>query len=103
TAAREHSRITEPLGRLAAHGRRTWRIQGTATGQAAVLMPLLTVVVLAVAGTRLAAGAITVGDLLAVSRYAVLALGLGALTGTLGALARGRAAAARLDPLLALA
>ncbi|MGW1281099.1 ATP-binding cassette domain-containing protein [Streptomyces tsukubensis] len=103
TAAREHTRITEPLGRLAAHGRRTWRIQGTATGQAAVLMPLLTVVVLAVAGTRLAAGAITVGDLLAVSRYAVLALGLGALTGTLGALARGRAAAARLDPLLALA
>ncbi|MGV9315303.1 ATP-binding cassette domain-containing protein [Streptomyces sp. NPDC003691] len=102
TAAREHARITEPLGRLAVHGRRTWRIQGTATGQAAVLMPLLTVAVLAVAGTRLAAGAITVGELLAVSRYAVLALGLGALTGTLGALARGRAAGARLAPLFAL-
>ncbi|MFE0427350.1 ABC transporter transmembrane domain-containing protein, partial [Streptomyces sp. NPDC058953] len=103
TATREHRRITEPLTRLAAHGRRTWRIQGTATGQAAVLMPLLTVLVLAVAGTRLAAGAITVGELLAVARYAVLAMGLGALTATLGALARGRAAARRLDPLLALA
>lgn len=102
TAAREHRRITEPLTRLTAHGHRTWRIQGTATGQAAVLMPLLTVVVLAVAGTRLAAGALTVGELLAVSRYAVLAMGLGALTATLGALARGRAAAHRLEPLFAL-
>ncbi|MFD9718966.1 ABC transporter ATP-binding protein [Streptomyces sp. NPDC059076] len=102
TATREHARITEPLTALAAHGRRTWQIHGSAAGTSAVLLPLLSVLVLAVAGLRLAAGAISVGDLLAVSRYAVLAIGLGSLTGALGAIARGRSAAARLEPFLTL-
>lgn len=102
TARREHARITEPLGRLAEHGRRTWDVHGRATAGAAVLLPLLTVLVLAVAGLRLSAGALSVGDLLAVSRYAVLAVGLGVLTGALSSIARGRSAARRLDPLLAL-
>ncbi|MGW5673696.1 ABC transporter ATP-binding protein [Streptomyces sp. NPDC003860] len=102
TARREHARITEPLGRLAEHGRRTWDVHGRATAGAAVLLPLLTVLVLAVAGLRLAAGSLSVGELLAVSRYAVLAVGLGVLTGALSSIARGRSAARRLDPLLAL-
>ncbi|MEO3974473.1 ABC transporter ATP-binding protein [Streptomyces sp. CAU 1734] len=102
TARREHARITAPLAALATHGRRTWDIHGRATGGSAVLLPLLTVLVLAVGGLRLSAGAISVGDLLAVSRYAVLAVGLGALTGAFGSIARGRSAARRLDPLLAL-
>ncbi|MEU5977072.1 ABC transporter ATP-binding protein [Streptomyces sp. NPDC047315] len=102
TARREHARITEPLGRLAEHGRRTWDVHGRATAGAAVLLPMLTVLVLAVAGLRLSAGALSVGDLLAVSRYAVLAVGLGVLTGALSSIARGRSAARRLDPLLAL-
>ncbi|MCM2392764.1 ABC transporter ATP-binding protein [Streptomyces albipurpureus] len=102
SATRERARITEPLTALAAHGRRTWQIHGSAAGTSAVLLPLLSVLVLAVAGVRLAAGAISVGDLLAVSRYAVLAVGLGSLTGALGAIARGRSAARRLDPLLTL-
>ncbi|MGW6458305.1 ABC transporter ATP-binding protein, partial [Streptomyces sp. NPDC055078] len=102
TATREHARITEPVTALATHGRRTWEIHGRAVGGSAVLLPLLTVLVLAVAGVRLSAGAISVGELLAVSRYAVLAVGLGALTGALSAVSRGRTAARRLDPLLAL-
>jgi ATP-binding cassette, subfamily B, bacterial len=95
TATREHARITAPLTALAAHGRSTWRVHGRAVAGAALLLPLLTVLVLAVAGVRLTAGALTVGELLAVSRYAVLAMGIGALTGALAAIARGRAAARR--------
>ncbi|MFJ4686926.1 ABC transporter ATP-binding protein [Streptomyces sp. NPDC088789] len=102
TADREHARITEPLTRLAAHGRRTWDVHGRAAAGAAVLLPLLTVLVLAVAGLRTAVGALGVGELLAASRYAVLAVGLGVLTGSLSAAARGRSAARRLDTLLAL-
>ncbi|MFI1016407.1 ABC transporter ATP-binding protein [Streptomyces sp. NPDC020965] len=101
TATRERARVLEPLTALAVHGRRTWQVHGRAVGGSAVLLPLLTFLVLAVGGVRLAAGAISVGELLAVSRYAVLAVGLGALTGALSAISRGRAAARRLDPLLA--
>ncbi|MER5770971.1 ATP-binding cassette domain-containing protein [Streptomyces sp. NPDC001985] len=102
TATSEHARITEPLSALSGHGHRTWRIHGRAVGASAVLLPLLTVLVLAVAGLRMSAGAISVGDLFAVSRYAVLAVGLGALTGAFAAISRGRTAARRLEPLLDL-
>ncbi|WSV65801.1 ABC transporter ATP-binding protein/permease [Streptomyces sp. NBC_01013] len=102
TGAREYTRILEPLTALDVHGRRTWQVFGRATGHSAVLLPLLTFLVLAVAGLRLAAGAISVGDLVAVSRYTVLAVGVGSLTGALGALSRSHAAARRIDPLLAL-
>lgn len=102
TGAREYRRILEPLGALADHGRRTWTVYGRAAGQSALLLPLLMLLVLAVAGLRLHAGAIGVGDLVAASRYAALAVGIGSLTGALGALARSRAAARTLDPLLTL-
>ncbi|MFF8960209.1 ABC transporter ATP-binding protein [Streptomyces sp. NPDC014894] len=102
TATREHARITAPLTALAVHGHRVWEIQGRAVGGSAVLLPLLTILVLAVAGLRMSSGAISVGDLFAVSRYAVLAVGLGALTGALAAISRGRTAARRLQPLLDL-
>ncbi|MFK0148731.1 ATP-binding cassette domain-containing protein [Streptomyces griseus] len=102
TGAREHRRVLEPLTVLAEHGRRTWSVYGRAVGRSGLLLPLLMLLVLAVAGLRLGAGAIGVGDLVAASRYASLAVGIGALTGALGALARSRAAARSLDPLLAL-
>ncbi|NJQ06691.1 ABC transporter ATP-binding protein [Streptomyces lonarensis] len=102
TARREQARITEPLGELAAHGRRTWRIHGRAVGLSSVLLPVLTALVLAVAGLRVTAGALSVGELVTVSRYAALAMGIGAVTGALGALARSRAAGERLQPVLAL-
>ncbi|NGO85476.1 ABC transporter ATP-binding protein [Streptomyces sp. 196(2019)] len=102
TGAREYRRILEPLTTLAAHGRRTWTVYGRAAGQSALLLPLLMLLVLAVGGLRLQVGAIGVGDLVAASRYAALAVGIGSLTGALGALARSRAAARTLDPLLTL-
>ncbi len=102
TGAREYRRIIEPLSTLADHGRRTWTVYGRAAGQSALLLPLLMLLVLAVGGLRLHTGAIGVGDLVAASRYAALAVGIGSLTGALGALARSRAAARTLDPLLTL-
>ncbi|MBM7058526.1 ABC transporter ATP-binding protein [Streptomyces durocortorensis] len=103
TAAREHRRVLEPLAALAEHGRRTWTVYGRAVGRSGLLLPLLMLLVLAVAGLRLGAGTIGVGDLVAASRYASLAVGIGSLTGALGSLARSRAAARTLDPLLTLA
>ncbi|MEU2575522.1 ABC transporter ATP-binding protein [Streptomyces anulatus] len=103
TGAHEHRRVLEPLTALAEHGRRTWAVYGRAVGTSGLLLPLLMLLVLAVAGLRLHAGAIGVGDLVAASRYASLAVGIGALTGALGALARSRAAARSLEPLLTLA
>lgn len=102
TEERENARVLTPLPELSAQGRRMWRVQGRATAQAAVLVPLLQVIVLAVAGLRLAHGAISVGDLLAASRYALLATGIGMVVGELGALVRGRAAATRLATILAV-
>ncbi|MFE9695477.1 ATP-binding cassette domain-containing protein [Streptomyces sp. NPDC006270] len=102
TGAREHRRVLEPLTALAGHGRRTWAVYGRAVGRSGLLLPLLMLLVLAVAGLRLGAGAIGVGDLVAASRYASLAVGIGALTGALGSLARSRAAARSLEPLLTL-
>ncbi|MFJ6439449.1 ATP-binding cassette domain-containing protein [Streptomyces sp. NPDC091649] len=102
TGAREHRRVLEPLAALAGHGRRTWAVYGRAVGRSGLLLPLLMLLVLAVAGLRLGAGAIGVGDLVAASRYASLAVGIGALTGALGSLARSRAAARSLEPLLTL-
>ncbi|MEU3001263.1 ABC transporter ATP-binding protein [Streptomyces sp. NPDC006995] len=103
TGAREHRRVLEPLTALAEHGRRTWTVYGRAVGRSGLLLPLLMLLVLAVAGLRLGTGAIGVGDLVAASRYASLAVGIGSLTGALGSLARSRAAARSLDPLLTLA
>ncbi|WP_254407438.1 ABC transporter ATP-binding protein [Streptomyces sp. GMY02] len=102
TTEREQARILAPLPELAVQGRRMWSVHGRAVARAGVLMPLLTTGVLAVGGVRLAAGAISVGDLLAASRYAALAAGVGAAAGFLGSLVRSRAAARRVAELLAL-
>ncbi|WFB09810.1 ABC transporter ATP-binding protein/permease [Streptomyces sp. LX-29] len=102
TAERERARILQPLPELAHQGHRMWRVQGRSTAQAAALVPLLQIAVLAVAGSRLVAGELTVGGLLAASRYAVLATGFGALVGHLNGLVRSRAAARRLGDVLAV-
>ncbi|MGK5730497.1 ABC transporter transmembrane domain-containing protein [Streptomyces sp. URMC 124] len=102
TAAREEARILEPLPALSREGHRMWRVQGRSTAQAGTLVPLLQITVLAVAGLRLSQGLLTVGDLLAASRYAVLATGVGMLVGHLNAAARARAAAARSAEVLAV-
>ncbi len=102
TAARERARILAPLPELSRQGHRTWRIQGRAAAQGAVVVPLLQFAVIAVGGLRLAAGRLSVGELLAASRYAVLAAGIGMVVSRLDALVRARAAAARAAEVLAL-
>lgn len=102
TAERERARILAPLPELSAQGERMWSVHGRAVARSGVLMPLLTTGVLAVGGTRLASGAISVGELMAASRYAALAAGVGAVAGLLGSLVRSRSAARRTGELLSL-
>lgn len=101
TEDRETARILRPLPELSEAGHRMWRVQGRASGQSVAVAPLLQLGVLAVAGVLLARHRITVGEVLAASRYAVLATGVGVLVGQLSGLARARAAAGRLDEVLA--
>ncbi|WP_242587691.1 ABC transporter ATP-binding protein [Streptomyces sp. MST-110588] len=102
TGRRETARVLAPLPGLSRQGHRMWHVQGRSTAQAAVLVPLLQIAVLTVAGIRLSYGALTVGELLAVSRYATLATGVGQLVGHLNGLVRSRAAARRLAEVLQL-
>ncbi|MER6621622.1 ABC transporter ATP-binding protein [Streptomyces sp. NPDC000931] len=92
TGARERARILAPLEELAALGRRMWALHGRALGRSGVLVPLLTLAATAVGGLRLASGALSVGELLAVCRYAQLTAGVGGAASLLGAVVRGREA-----------
>ncbi|MEV8533711.1 ABC transporter ATP-binding protein [Streptomyces sp. NPDC051211] len=102
TTDRERRRILKGLPELGVEGRQMWRVYGATVARSSALMPLLLYAVIAVAGFRLAGGALGVGELLAASRYAALAAGMGAVTGQLAALVRGRAAAGRTAELLDL-
>jgi ATP-binding cassette subfamily B protein len=100
TRDREAARIMTPLPELSRQGHLMWRTMGRSTARAAALLPLLQLAVLAVAGLRLAEGALSVGGMLAAWRYGVLATGTGVLVGHLSGLVRGRAAAGRLSEIL---
>ncbi|WP_093910004.1 ABC transporter ATP-binding protein [Streptomyces sp. cf386] len=100
TADRETARVLRPLPELSDAGHRMWRVQGRAAGQSVAVAPLLQLGVVAVAGVLLARHRLTVGDMLAASRYAVLATGVGVLVGQLAGLARARMATERLDEVL---
>ncbi|MEH0516146.1 MULTISPECIES: ABC transporter ATP-binding protein [unclassified Streptomyces] len=101
TQARDTARVLRPLPELSQAGRRMWRVQGRAAAQAVTVAPLLHLGVVAVAGLLLTRHRLSPGDVLAASRYAVLATGVGVLVGRLSGLARSRAAAARLGEVLA--
>ncbi|MFJ9347449.1 ATP-binding cassette domain-containing protein [Streptomyces sp. NPDC101237] len=98
---RETARVLRPLPALGRAGHRMWRVQGRAAARAVTVGPLLQLAVVAVAGWLLCRHRISVGDVLAASRYAVLATGVGVLVGRLAALARARASARRLAELTA--
>ncbi|MFG1865011.1 ABC transporter ATP-binding protein [Microbispora bryophytorum] len=98
----EAARVLAPLPRLRAHGLALWRLQARAGVQAAVVIPLLEIAVLAVGGLRLSAGGLTVGELLAAARYVVLGAGLGSALGYAARIARARSAALRLEQLFAV-
>ncbi|WUC63179.1 ABC transporter ATP-binding protein/permease [Streptomyces sp. NBC_00539] len=103
TVDRERARILRGLPELGAQGRRMWRVYGGTSARTSALMPLLLYVVLGVGGTRLVAGALGVGELLAAVRYAGLAAGIGAVTGRVAAVVRARAAARRTAAVFGLA
>jgi ATP-binding cassette, subfamily B, bacterial len=100
TTNREADRVLAPLPEMHQHGMSMWDAQTKRTSQSALLVPMLQVAVLAVAGARLAQGRITPGELLAASQYVLLATTIGSVVGTLAALARERAAAARASEVL---
>lgn len=102
TEDREAARVLAPLPRLRAHGLALWRLQARAGVQAAVVVPLLEIAVLAVGGLRLSAGDLTAGELLAAARYVVLGAGLGSALGYAARIARARSAARRLEQLFAV-
>ncbi|WP_217145697.1 ABC transporter ATP-binding protein [Streptomyces sp. AC627_RSS907] len=95
TADRERARVLRPLTDLAELGERMWVLHGRALATGGVLVPLLTVAATAVGGLRLGAGALSVGELLAVCRYAQLTAGFGSAATLLGAVVRGRSARQR--------
>src|SRR5580698_9728382 len=100
TCDQEAARVLVPLAQVRLHGRASWRIQARIAAQGSLIVPLLQVMVLAVAGVELAAHRISPGELLAASQYAVLGAGVGASIGRLGQLAQARAGARRVaEPL----
>ncbi|MBY8343584.1 MULTISPECIES: ATP-binding cassette domain-containing protein [Streptomyces] len=100
TAPKEAARILRPLPDLSRAGHRMWRVQGRAAAQAMTVAPLLQLAVVAVAGLFLARHRLSVGEVLAASRYAVLATGVGLMVGQFASLARAGAAAGRLGEVL---
>ncbi|GAA3533639.1 ABC transporter ATP-binding protein [Streptomyces osmaniensis] len=101
TADRETARILRPLPELSRAGHRMWQVQGRAAARAVTVAPLLQLGVIAVAGVLLARHRLSVGEVLAASRYAVLATGVGMLVAQLAGVARARAAAGRLGEVVA--
>ncbi|MFF7389100.1 ABC transporter ATP-binding protein [Streptomyces scabiei] len=97
TAERTVARVLRPLPELSRQGHRMWHVQGRAAARAATVAPLLQLAVVAGAGVLLTRQHLSVGELLAASRYAVLAAGVGVLVGQLSGLVRARTAARRLD------
>ncbi|MFG1876042.1 ABC transporter ATP-binding protein [Sphaerisporangium sp. NPDC049003] len=91
----ETRRVLKPLPRLRAHGLALWRVNARAGVQAAIVVPLLETAVIGVGGLRLAAGELSVGELFAAARYAVLGAGIGSALGYLNRLGRARSAARR--------
>ncbi len=91
----ERRRILQPLPGLRGHGVQMWRNQVRVTSQAAVIGPLLQLTVVGVAGFGVVAGRLSVGELYAASRYAVMAAGIGSAVGFLNKLSRAQAGGRR--------
>lgn len=100
TAEREAERVLAPLPELRGHGRAMWGTQRRAAGQAALVMPLVEVLVLGVAGWAVVSGRMTPGELFAASRYAALGAGITSAVGFLNRLAASRGGARRCQELL---
>jgi ATP-binding cassette subfamily B protein len=100
TVDREVSRVLRGLPDLHRHGVEMWRTQIRMATQDGVIVSLLEVAVLAVAGTELARGRISPGELLAAAQYVVLASNLGHASSFFGRMGRDRAASQRATAVL---
>jgi ATP-binding cassette subfamily B protein len=95
TADREVDRILAPLPDLRRHGVGAWRTMAQLAFQGEPVVLLTQVAVIVVAGLGLAAGRLSPGEMLAASRYAVMAAGIGGMISQLSSLTRARAGASR--------
>ncbi|MDL4814179.1 ATP-binding cassette domain-containing protein [Actinomadura opuntiae] len=100
TSAREVRRILRPLPLLGAAGRLTWDAQGQVGWRLSLLAPLLQIMVVGVAGVRLATGDVTAGELVAAASYTSMAVGAAALFDTFVALLNCEVAAGRVAEIL---
>jgi ATP-binding cassette, subfamily B, bacterial RamA/AmfB len=100
TVDREVDRVLAGLPSLHGHGVNMWRTQIRMAAQDSVIVSILEVAVLGVAGSELAKGRITPGELLAAAQYVVLASHLGNASSFLGRMGRDRAAAKRASQVL---
>jgi ATP-binding cassette, subfamily B, bacterial len=100
TLEREAERVLEPLPELHRHGLGIWRVQMRIAAQDGLLVALLEIAVLAVGGLELAHGRITAGELLAAGQYVLLGATMASALSAVTAVARARAAAARVAELL---
>lgn len=102
TVEREVRRVLAPLRELHAIGVQVWRVLARSAGQAALVGPLVLVMVLAAGGLALVEGRISPGELFAAAQYAALGAGLGELTGVFGNLARATAGIRRVAEVLSV-
>jgi ATP-binding cassette, subfamily B, bacterial len=97
----EAARVLRPLPRLAEQGVAMWRTLSRLAFQGEPVVLITQVAVIAVAGARLSTGQLSAGQMLAVSRYAVMAAGIASVVDELAALTRARAGAHRVAEVLA--
>jgi ATP-binding cassette, subfamily B, bacterial len=100
TVDREVDRILSPLPDLRRHGVAAWRTMAQLAFQGEPVVLLTQVAVVVVAGLGLAAGRLSPGEMLAASRYAVMAAGIGGMISQLSSLSRARAGASRVAEVL---
>ena len=100
TTDREVARVLEPLADVRRYGNDVWRNIARLAFQGEPVVFLAQAAVVAVAGVGVAGGRLTPGELLAASRYAVMAAGIGGIIDQLATLSRARASADRLVELL---
>ncbi|WP_067803508.1 ABC transporter ATP-binding protein [Actinomadura formosensis] len=100
TAAAEAARILAPLPELRRAGRETWAAQGRVSLRLALLAPLTQVLVIGVAGVRLATGDISTGQLVAGVSYAAMAVTSASVFDTVVALLNCQVGAGRINEIL---
>lgn len=100
TTGREVARVLAPLDGLRQQGQAMWSNLARLAVRGEPVLWLTQVLVIAVAGLGVAAGRLSAGELLAASRYVVLAVGIGEVVDELGALSRARAAGGRVAEVL---